>query len=182
MHSGVKELAKALAKLCKSDIVDILIANPEEQDKLILKVIIKNNSLKEFEEASKEIKRVVKKRLVLEYIEIEKILDDASFIALIPSAFSVKHSQLVRKALSAEPILLITYELTNLNHSQKTMFGYALKGRTGESGILTGLKGKAVGRNNILIPSGHTDSIIDFFATWKVKYTVQQFLKVKDEN
>ena len=77
-------------------------------------------------------------------------------------------------------VALVTYSLENLNHSQKTLFGYALKGRTGQKGFLHRLKGEVVGRNNVLIPIENLDKIKEFFATWKVKYEVRKFVELKE--
>ena len=75
---------------------------------------------------------------------------------------------------------MITYSLKSLNHSQKTLFGYALKGRTGQKGYLHRLKGEVVGRNNVLISIDDLDKMNDFFATWKVKYEVRKFIELKE--
>ena len=76
-------------------------------------------------------------------------------------------------------IALVTYSLENLNHSQKTLFGYALKGRTGQKGFLDKLKGEAIGRNNVLIPSESLEKLREFMATWKVKYDVRRLLELR---
>lgn len=76
-------------------------------------------------------------------------------------------------------IAMVTYSLKNLNHSQKTLFGYALKGRTGQKGFLDQLKGEVVGRNNVLIPIDNLDRIMEFFSTWKVRYEVRKFVELK---
>ncbi len=76
-------------------------------------------------------------------------------------------------------VALITYSLTNLSHSDKTRFGYALKGRDGKSGISNLINGEPVGRNNILIPYNKLHEIIEFFLTWKVKYTVRRFIELE---
>ena len=78
------------------------------------------------------------------------------------------------------PVFLITYSLTNLNHTQKTQFGYALKGRDGKSGMLKLVKGQPVGRNNIILPIKGLEEIKDFLATWKVKYQIKQFIEIKN--
>jgi len=73
---------------------------------------------------------------------------------------------------------LVTYSLENLDHSKKTLFGYALKGRTGQKGFVHGINGEAIGRNNVLVPINNLDKIKEFFATWKVKYEVRKFIEL----
>ena len=83
--------------------------------------------------------------------------------------------------LNIQSVTLVTYSLTNLNHSQKTLFGYALKGRTGQKGFVHSLRGEPVGRNNILIPSSKLDELKEFFATWKVNYQIRRFIELNGD-
>lgn len=76
-------------------------------------------------------------------------------------------------------VAMITYSLENLNHSQKTLFGYALKGRTGKKGFLDTLDGETVGRNNVLLPLEHLGQLKEFFATWKVDHEIRKFVELK---
>ncbi|MFH1399340.1 MAG: hypothetical protein ABIG95_04490 [Candidatus Woesearchaeota archaeon] len=77
-------------------------------------------------------------------------------------------------------VSLVTYSLENLNHSHKTLFGYALKGRKGETGFVDTLSGEAVGRNNVLVPSANIPKLEEFLATWKVAYSVRNFLELRE--
>lgn len=86
---------------------------------------------------------------------------------------------LKKEGIKSRPIALITYSLENLNHSQKTLFGYALKGRTGQKGFLHSLNGEPVGRNNVMIPIENLNTIKEFFATWKVEYKVRKLIEVE---
>jgi hypothetical protein len=180
MYHKAKTFARDFRRLCKDDIVDILITDSEEE-KIEIHIIIRNNNIKQLDIVSKEIKKASKSKVKIDSLNIEDILNNNTYLSLVHRAYSVKRGQSLSKTLSAESLYLITYELTNLNHSQKTMFGYALKGRTGEKGILSELKGRPVGRNNILIPSSQIDQLKDFFATWQVKYNIQQFLRTQNE-
>lgn len=75
-------------------------------------------------------------------------------------------------------VAMATYSLENLDHSQKTLFGYALKGRTKNKGFIQSLDGEAVGRNNVLLPLQNLPQLKEFFATWKVDYEVRKFVEL----
>lgn len=86
--------------------------------------------------------------------------------------------EILRESISPKPVTLITYSLKTLNHSQKTLFGYALKGRSGKTGYLHLLKGETIGRNSILIPTGHVSEAKEFFSTWKVQYKSRRLIQL----
>ena len=180
MHKEAREFARDFRRLCKDDIVDILMAYSEDE-RLEIWIIVKNKNKEQLDNAYIFIKKATRSKAKIDSLDIECILSNKAYLSLIHRAYSVKKGQSLSKSVSAESLYLITYDLTNLNHSQKTMFGYALKGRTGEKGILADMKGKPVGRNNVLIPSSYIDQLKDFFATWKVRYQAQRFLKTGEE-
>ena len=78
---------------------------------------------------------------------------------------------------SQRRVSLVTYSLTSLSHSRKTLFGYALKGRIGRKGFVDELGGEAVGRNNVLVPTANLDKLKEFFATWNVEFKVRNFIE-----
>ncbi|MBS1266108.1 MAG: hypothetical protein MAG795_00073 [Candidatus Woesearchaeota archaeon] len=80
---------------------------------------------------------------------------------------------------TVKKVALVTYSLTNLSHSDKTRFGYALKGRSGKGGMLKLVNGEHVGRNNILFPLEKLPEIKDFLSTWKIQYKVRRFIELK---
>ena len=91
----------------------------------------------------------------------------------------VKKLQSSADSSSVRDIALITYSLENLNHSKKTLFGYALKGRANQKGFLQNLGGEPIGRNSVLLPYENLEDIKEFFATWQVKYEVRRFIEIK---
>ncbi len=104
--------------------------------------------------------------------EFESMVNEKEVVDLLKKSFGSK--------AKFRLIVLVTYSLENLNHSQKTLFGYALKGRTGQKGFLDKLDGEAVGRNNVLIPVDNLTQLKEFFATWNVKYNVRKFIELKE--
>jgi hypothetical protein len=82
-------------------------------------------------------------------------------------------------AFSFRGVSMVTYSLTNLGHSKKTLFGYALKGRGKEGGFLEIIGGETVGRNNVLIPTEKLDKLKEFLGTWHVRYEVRNFIEIR---
>ncbi|MBW2971039.1 hypothetical protein KY320_02665 [Candidatus Woesearchaeota archaeon] len=88
--------------------------------------------------------------------------------------------QLAEGKLKIKAVALVTYSLENLDHSKKTLFGYALKGRTGQKGFLDTLKGEPVGRNNVLLPLDKLDELKEFFASWQVDFKVRRLVEIEE--
>jgi hypothetical protein len=86
---------------------------------------------------------------------------------------SEKHGKILYSLFGLEKQLLMTYSLESLSHSQKTMFGYALKGRGSENGILGELNGEIVGRNSLSLPLKGAESLKSFMAYWKVEFSMR---------
>ncbi len=86
---------------------------------------------------------------------------------------STRHGRKIHEILGLEKHTLVTYNLESLNHSSKTLFGYALKGRGGEKGILGEVNGGTIGRNNVIVPEEGTKKINSFMDYWKVKYIMK---------
>lgn len=108
-------------------------------------------------------------------------------LKLISDASSVRHECRVLMMYGGNQKVLFTYNLENLDHVQKTLFGYALKGRdkrdkrdnrTGSGGILGSLGGETSGRNGIIIPSEKAAEIEEFLEHWKVKYFTKRFIEI----
>ena len=87
--------------------------------------------------------------------------------------YSLKANAPFSSVLGMRKKVLVAYSLSNLSHSQKTIFGYALRGRENETGILGRLKGETAGRNCLLVPEENFGKAIEFFAFWKVKYSAK---------
>ena len=99
------------------------------------------------------------------------IIDEKEVLDLLKKNFGSR--------LDLRLVALVTYSLKNLNHSKKTLFGYALKGRSGQKGFIYRLKGEAVGRNNVLIPLNNLKELEEFFGTWDVRYRLKRFIELK---
>ena len=99
---------------------------------------------------------------------------------MVQEGFSIKENKLISETLNVETLILITYDLKTLNHSKKTLFGYALKGRKNQKGFLDSLNGNTVGRNNVLIPINRLGELKEFMQTWQVEYYTQRFMRTNE--
>ena len=75
---------------------------------------------------------------------------------------------------SFRPVSLFSYTLTHLTPSQKTLFGYALRGRGNAGGLIREFKGEIIGRNSFLIPASKEKEAIAFLLHWKAKYAKKE--------
>jgi len=110
----------------------------------------------------------------------DDLFKDPLYLKLVQNGFSIKNNKPISKTLNVETLVLLTYDLKTLNHSKKTLFGYALKGRKGQKGFLDSLNGNVVGRNNVLIPINRLDELKEFLKTWQVKYSLQKFMRINE--
>ncbi|MDD5086661.1 MAG: hypothetical protein PHV16_02820 [Candidatus Nanoarchaeia archaeon] len=186
MFFEIKDKIKELKPFCdKDDVLDIVITDYLKKNKLInLKAIVlfKNNK-KENSRIVLEVKKILSSKQInpeISYLCIESLFYDKLLFEMIHKGFSIKKNNLISKSLKQDVIFLITYDLKSLDHSKKTLFGYALKGRKNEDGFLGKLKGQTVGRNNIIIPCDKLQEIKEFFHSWKVDYSVQKFMRINE--
>ena len=93
--------------------------------------------------------------------------------------FSIRQNKDMSEIFGLEKKAIVSYDLSSLGHSKKTIFGYALKGRGGKSkaeGMLQNISGETIGRNSVLVPNRHLAKITEFLAFWDVKLTVKDVL------
>lgn len=69
---------------------------------------------------------------------------------------------------------IITYSLESLSKTKKTLFGYALKGRTNSTGILQNAGGKTLGRNCIIVPAAQSQDVANLLDYWKLQYHIRE--------
>jgi len=127
-----------------------------------------------------EIKKVLEKSVpenTVHAIYPEDVFTSEFTQSIVLSGFSIKNNKKASNKL--RQCILITYCLENLSHSKKTMFGYALKGRQKEKGLIHALGGETIGRNSILIPSENIHSAAEFFEYWQVKYSTKKIIDLE---
>ena len=138
----------------------------------ILVIILKDD--KEIEGIKKEFKDYN-----LKFININDLLKKKEVLEILYDGFSLKYDSPINKKVNFEPLILITYGLENLDHIKKTMFGYALKGRSEDKGLLGTIKETVIGRNSFIIPIKNLEKIKEFFEHWNVKYKTKKIIEVK---
>jgi len=111
------------------------------------------------------------------YIKVKSHLKLSEFIIKEKqffSCYSTRHRRKIYALLGLEKLALVTYELKSLSHSSKTLFGYALKGRGKERGLLGELHGSIIGRNSIAVPERALNRLKEFIEYWKITYKIRE--------
>ena len=105
-------------------------------------ILLKENILVIILKDDKEIEGIKKefKDHNLKFININDLLKKKELLEILYDGFSLKYNSPINKKINFEPLILITYGLENLDHIKKTMFGYALKGRSEDKGLLGTIK------------------------------------------
>jgi len=187
MFSDIQKEIKQLKEICREkDVVDVVLLGCNEKEKaskIDLTIVFKDKKPYCNNKILLKTKKIFNKKQLM--VNINSLFADDLFkhnlyLRLIQNGFSIKENKFINKALNVETLLLLTYDLKTLDHSKKTLFGYALKGRKGQKGFLDSLDGSAVGRNNVLIPINKLDELKEFLKTWQVKYSIQKFLRINE--
>jgi len=66
---------------------------------------------------------------------------------------------------------IFTYALTHLSNSDKVRFYYALKGRTGDTGIISELEITQLGKTVLMCDQSHDKLLSEFLSSWGCKYS-----------
>ena len=186
MFLSIKSEIKQLREICKEkEVVDVVLLGYNRKEKTSnvgLAIIFKDNN-SHTKNILLKVKDIFNKKQVKANIKsllADDLFKDSFYLRLIQNGFSIKENRFISKTLNVETLVLLTYDLKTLNHSKKTLFGYALKGRKGRKGFLGHLNGNAVGRNNVLIPINKLDELKEFLKTWQVKYSIQKFMRINE--
>ena len=186
MFLSIKSEIKQLREICREKgIVDVVLFGYNKKETIIkinLAIVFKdnNNYAKNILLKIREIfnKKQVKAKIIS--LLADDLFKNPLYLKLIQNGFSIKKNKLISETFKVETLILLTYDLKTLDHSKKTLFGYALKGRKGQKGFLGSLNGSAVGRNNVLIPINNLGELKEFLNTWQVKYSIQKFMRVHE--
>lgn len=134
-------------------------------------------TLKEVIPSAIDLFAIEEKRQILVILKDKESIQKArEKLKKINTSFSI--SLVLLKDVLNNKKVIITYSLENLDHTKKTLFGYALKGRGKEHGILKSVKGETLGRNNIILPAEKSSKIDEFLRYWKVSYTKRRVIEV----
>ena len=170
-------LASRLKEI-KDDIIDIILV---KNDVTEIYVLLE----KENEKTTKQIKKIAREekgKAKIEIILVNDLLYNPNIKKIIYSGLSLKRDKKIPEMTNSKPKVIVTYSLESLNHSRKTLFGYAMKGRENEKGLLGELKGSVVGRNSVIVPYENIKNLEEFLKYWKVNYEKKKCLFVENEN
>lgn len=180
-------ILKSLKKVVnEKNIFDIVIfgsfvKQKEKPKDIDIAIIFKEEDYNYIDKISGQINKIIRKCNLQSHIEpliINNIFKEPLFLTLLHEGFSLKTNKFIYKILGVDSLVLITYSLQNLNRSQKTLFGYALKGRKNKTGLLKQLKGSVVGRNSFYIPIDKTEKIKEFLKTWNIEYKIERLIRL----
>ncbi len=182
------QMLKSLRKLTrKKGIFDIVIfgsfvKQKEKSNDIDIALIFERENYDYIDEISDEAGKTIRKYGIKPHIEplvIGQLFKEPLFLTLIHEGFSLKHNKFICKTLGTESLALITYSLQNLDHSKKTLFGYALKGRKNIPGLLKKLKGSVVGRGSFYVPINKIERIKEFLKAWNVDYKIERLIRLQ---
>ena len=148
--------------------IDIFLDIPNKK----INVIYSYADLKNRDSVKKLIKNVYPNYNIID-IKQQQIFQPEKLKKLF-STTSLKNNCQVFELLGLKKKIILEYTLVNLNRVNKTLFGYALKGRDGKSGVLKEISGKAIGRNVIILDFNEQEKLLEFLGYWKVEYKIKE--------
>ncbi|MBI5390190.1 nucleotidyltransferase domain-containing protein [Candidatus Woesearchaeota archaeon] len=184
---SIPALRSQLKKICKHPaVVDVIIfgSTVKEKEKpadLDVAILFKDEDYKVIESIGKEIKELLPSGILLHYepLMMTQLLHEPMLLTLLHEGFSVRRNAFISASLKTKSLVLVTYSLTHLIHSKKTLFGYALKGRTGKEGLMKKVDAVISGRNSLLVPTEHFEELVSFLKLWGVPFTRKRVLELK---
>jgi predicted nucleotidyltransferase len=165
----MKNYQKKLKKLLNDNIMDIILfgsfvkeGNANDVD---IAIVVKENQ--NLLKIKKEIKKIIKKEIDLQVIDLESIYSPL-WLTLIKEGFSVKKNKSLAKIYGIKPAMLYKYSLKKLSNVQKVQFNRGLKYLlTNEGTILT--------RSVILVPLTIDNKTKEFLKSWNIYYESQEY-------
>jgi len=101
---------------------------------------------------------------------IEELLGKGILFRVLSEGASVLRKKDYLPLLGFTSSYLVTYSLQGLTHTDKTRFGYALRGRKPGEGLLHSLGARMSGRNSLIVPAIKLEVLQEFFSQWKVGF------------
>lgn len=177
----MKKSSKKLYQKYKNRIVDIFVFGSFIKGKfrpadIDLAVILKSTKQSELLTIRKKFDFYFSEKVHLNLILIENLLDNALFKTLLEEGYSLLNNNFLYIRLDYKSGAIFSFDLSKLKKSKKVLFSYALHGKKKESGILSNLNGKEIGKAVIFIPIDCMDEFKQFLELWNVEYYMMKVL------
>ncbi|MDP7080277.1 MAG: nucleotidyltransferase domain-containing protein [Candidatus Undinarchaeales archaeon] len=182
--SAELERIRAFAREHSDRILDILVYGSTVRGRrapgdLDVLVVLRDVTSQEYVDIPYRLRKVLEKergegQLDVKGVKTEEFLDP-NYLArtrVLIEAYSLLHDDFLCKRFGLAPHALFTFDLKGLTRSEKTRFHYAMKGRSGEPGVLDELGGVHLGRGVVLVPINAAGDFCDLLELWNVGYEV----------
>ena len=177
----MKKSSKKLYQKYRDRIVDIFVFGSFVKGKfkpadIDLAIVLKNTKQSELLTIRKKFDSYFIKKVHLNLILVENLLSNMMLRTLLEEGYSLLNNNFLYKRLDYKSGAIFSFDLSKLKKSKKVLFSYALHGKKKESGILSKLNGKEIGKAVIFIPIDQMDEFKQFLELWNVEYYMMKVL------
>ena len=141
-----------------------------------LAIVLKNTKQSELLTIRKKFDFYFSEKVHLNLILMENLFNNALFKTLLEEGYSLLNNNFLYERLDYKSGAIFSFDLSRLKKSKKVLFSYALHGKKKESGILSRLNGKRIGKAVIFIPVDYMDEFKQFLELWNVEYYMMKVL------
>jgi len=142
-------------------------------------LIFEKTSLKERMVVQREFKKLLGNEFNFDVKSINLFeMFDKDFLArqgILVEGHSLIFDRPFSERIGFKGFSLFSYSLSDLNHSSKTKFTYALIGRNTQ-GMIKNVGGEHLGRGVVIVPIENSEIFEDFLKKWKVSYKKKEVL------
>src|SRR3989344_2766732 len=167
--SELIEYQKKLKPFLNKNIIDFIIfgsfVKGGRANDIDIAIVVKEK--KEISEIKEKIRKISKKEVDLEIVDIETI-HSPLWLTLIKEGNSIKREQFLSEIYGIKPIALYRYSLKELNNVQKVQFTRGMKKVLGEEGVI-------LTRSVIIIPLNLKNKVKELLETWDIYYDSRDF-------
>jgi len=187
-----KNYLKYLESNCKNfkkenkEIFDIVIYGSSMKGKtnssdVDLMLVFKDRPLSKRLELSQNLKSILKNEINnidIKTMNLQDFFDEAFFArqGILIEGLSLITNKKLTELIGFKGFSIFTYNLKKLDHNKKTLFTYALSGRSSE-GVLKSLSGIRLGRGAVKIPIGDSIEFESFLKSWNTDYKRKDILE-----
>ena len=172
----------------KRNIFDIVLYGSSVKGKLNandidIVIIFENEILRKRTETAQELKEILKKQFKVDIKTINlKELFEGEFLAkqgILTAGYSLLHNEEFVKKIGFKGFSIFTYNLRNINHTEKTKFTYALIGRRDQKGIIKQINAISLGKGVVKVPIRESILFEEFLSEWKINYNKKDILEAE---